>query len=432
MPWLACELGALLPSHPAALALLTVASSRYHHGINTEKHGVQVAAEDTAKEQETQKEDPPAQPAQVPEVQEAPAQTQEAQQQEAQPAEVQQEAQEQQQRIPQQGATEEVPEEEEDVVIVSEEPAPLQPPVTKPDAGAVNPAVQGASTPATAPALASASSPVKVLKEEAPEAAAGGDVALAAATNGTSVPVETKPSEPAEAETASGAQQAAAEVPSQSKSTADAAGPGDAGGAAAANTKPDEWELMAVPESWRPVPCLEVQAPLGTSEDELRAAVAPALSQAGLTLTSIHFEPLPSAARRRVACVRMAPPELPWKVDPEKVELLQNGKRSNASGSVLGIADKALQAIAGARVTMGGDRLLMHAGFLMCVPPLRRVCASAPCLWPASCNGHALNRHLRRSDVLCDSCPREPSNASALQLLHCGTSRGHCMVQDGR
>jgi hypothetical protein len=135
---------------------------------------------------------------------------------------------------------------------------------------------------------------------------------------------------------------------------------------AEATTTPDEWQNMAIPENWKPVPCLEVQAPQGTTETELRGAIVKPLKDAGLTLTSIHFEPLPSAAKRRVACVRMAPPELPWKVDVESLPITQSGKRNNASGSVLGVADKALQAIAAAKVTVCGERLFMHAGFRMC------------------------------------------------------------------
>lgn len=141
---------------------------------------------------------------------------------------------------------------------------------------------------------------------------------------------------------------------------------------------PDEWRQVAqLPDSWRPLPALEVQTPLGTSEPELRKAITAPIDAAGLRITAIHFEPLPSAISRRVGIVRFEPPPLPWLVhidsDAEKrgEAPVENGgainsRRNNVSGSVLGVADKALQAVAAAKVAIRGERLLMHAGFRMC------------------------------------------------------------------
>ena len=94
------------------------------------------------------------------------------------------------------------------------------------------------------------------------------------------------------------------------------AGAGDGDGAAGRLTPavgeavPEEWQVMEVPQEWRPRPMIRAYGlPAATTEEELLALLE--AQQLGASVRSVVFDPRQSTPARKVALVRFASPALP-------------------------------------------------------------------------------------------------------------------------
>lgn len=75
---------------------------------------------------------------------------------------------------------------------------------------------------------------------------------------------------------------------------------------------PEEWQVMDIPEEWRPRPMVRVWGlPAVTQEEELAQLLEATLAEQGASVRSVVFDPRQATAAGKVALVRFEPPSLP-------------------------------------------------------------------------------------------------------------------------
>ena len=148
--------------------------------------------------------------------------------------------------------------------------------------------------------------------------------------------------------------------------------------AAAPEVVPEEWQVMDVPEGWRPQPMLRVWGlPQASTEQE----VADLLASAELehAVRSVVFDPKQATAAGKVALVRFHPPPLPLEPpEPDTGKLAEGliaalrAKQLELHGTKINV-EKTGAEVGGAEPWLAGWR----AGWLVvCLPP-----CSDPAAW---------------------------------------------------
>lgn len=112
--------------------------------------------------------------------------------------------------------------------------------------------------------------------------------------------------------------------------------PADANGEAV----PDEWQVMDVPEEWRPRPMIRAWGlPAATTEDELAQLLQEHLAGTGHAVRSVVIDPRQTTGAGKVALVRFQPPPLPEEQEAAAAAAAGEGGASGAGPPAAAEAD---------------------------------------------------------------------------------------------